>query len=106
MICDAEWKSENNLYEHYKKHKNDVGAVNKKDYKRKSEELSKKSPGGDITRLETNRGTIVYKKSTGEAAIFIGCNMKSYYKLRKGQIKNERENAKKIEDRKKHKLSD
>lgn len=105
MLCDAKWKSDKKLYEHYLKHRNEVGAANKKDYRRKSEELSNKSPGGDISRLETNRGTIVYKKSTGEASFFVGECMKSYYRLRKGQIENERKNAKKVEDRKKHKKS-
>ena len=103
LICDAEWKNDKKLYEHYIRHGKEMSVANKKDYKIKSESLSLQSPGGDITRLETSRGTIVYKKSTGEAAIFVGNEMKSYYKLRKGQIKNERQNAKRIEDREKHK---
>lgn len=100
LLEDAKWESDKKLYEHYKKHGHEVGANNKRNYKEKSEELSNLSPGGDITRLETPRGTIVYKKSTGEASFFVGSRMKSYYKLRKGQIENERKNAKRIEDRK------
>lgn len=102
-ICDAEWKNDRKLWEHYKKHGKEVGASSKREYKNKSEALSNTAPGGGTVRLETNRGTITYKESSGEAAIYKGNEMKSYYKLRKAQVENEKKNAKKVEDRQKHK---
>lgn len=104
QACDAIWESDKFLYEHFKKHGNEVGTRSKKEYKNKSETLSNASPGGSISRLTTSRGKITYNKNTGEAAIYNGSKMKSYYKLRKGQIENERNNASRIEDRKEHKL--
>lgn len=100
-ICDALWQSDKKLWEHFKKHGSQVGVKSKKDYKQKSEELSNKSPGGNISRLTTNSGTIVYEKSSGMAAISRGNELVSYYPLRKAQIQNERKNAVRIEDRKK-----
>lgn len=105
QICDATWGNDKSLWEHFKKHGREVGANPKKEYKAKSEVLSNSQPGGGISRITTSRGTITYNKNTGEAAIYSGSKMKSYYKLRKGQIENEREKATRIEDRKKNEFS-
>lgn len=99
QICDAQWNNKKSLWEHYKRHGKELGYDDVKQYKQGGEKLSERPAGGAVTQLESPRGvTIKYEKGSGLASIFSGSNMVSHYKLRKGQIENERNKAKKIID--------
>lgn len=99
QICDAQWNNKKSLWEHYKRHGRELGYSSVKQYKQCGEQLSEKPAGGSVTQIESPRGvTIKYEKGSGLASIYSGSSMVSHYKLRKGQIENERNKAKKVID--------